>query len=107
MEDICGMGHNPNIVCSRSAVKAKTPAANQSQATNGDDTSSDDEDEEDEVPTSVREQESKMVAPIQVQWVYFCSKSYTVKMEETYPKPSKGFSHWQNCGANPTFSTTY
>lgn len=67
MEDICSMGHNPNIVCSRSAVKAKTPASNQSQATNGDDTSSDDEDEEDEVPTSVREQESKMVTPVQPQ----------------------------------------
>ncbi|XP_063952392.1 E3 ubiquitin-protein ligase HUWE1-like isoform X2 [Lytechinus pictus] len=67
MEDICSMGHSPNIVCSRSAVKAKTPASSQSQATNGDDTSSDDEDEEDEVPTSVREQESKMVTPVQPQ----------------------------------------
>ncbi|XP_071495531.1 E3 ubiquitin-protein ligase HUWE1-like [Diadema antillarum] len=67
MEDICTMGHDPNIVCSRSAVKSKTPASSQSQATNGDDTSSDDEDEEDEVPTSVREQEAKLVTPIQPQ----------------------------------------
>ena len=69
MEDICGMGRNPNNrvqpVCGEGQDAGLPTSPRPPTVTY---TSSDDEDEEDEVPTSVsRTLESKMVAPIQVQ----------------------------------------